>query len=264
MDRSGPELRFENERLDGVAALVTGAAQGIGAATAHALAERGAVVYPTDIDEELGRTTAARIGAGDRFMRLDVRSERGWDEVTERMAADGNRMGVLVNSAGAAMKATLQETSLADFQRMLDLNLVGTFLGVRAAGRHMVDGGAVVNIASLRGMLATDGLGAYGASKSGVRALTKVAAIELAARRIRVNAVCPGSIMTGITDGQGFSNDDYDAYVRSIPLQRRAAPDEVADIIAFLVSDRSGYVTGIDMLVDGGTAAGVTTPKKTN
>nr|WP_051461384.1 SDR family NAD(P)-dependent oxidoreductase [Tomitella biformata] len=248
--------------LRGVGVLVTGAANGIGAATAALLASEGALVYPTDIDEEQGRRTAAEFGAADRFRVLDVRDEQSWDAAVDQMAADGAPLTVLVNSAGAAMKAPLAETSLESFRRMIDLNLVGTFLGVRSAARHMVPGGAVVNISSLRGVLATAELGAYGAAKFGVRALSRVAAIELAHKGIRVNSVCPGSIETGITDLPDFAADDVEAYVRSIPLQRRGSPGEVAEAILFLVDRRSSYVNGVDLLVDGGTAAGVHTSKK--
>jgi NAD(P)-dependent dehydrogenase (short-subunit alcohol dehydrogenase family) len=158
----------------------------------------------------------------------------------------------------------LAQTSLDQFRTMIDLNLIGTFLGIKAAAPAMSAGGSIINLASLRGVLATAELGAYGASKFGVRALTKVAALELADRGIRVNAVCPGSIETAITATADFASDDVDAYVQSIPMQRRGAPAEVAKVILFLAGDDSSYVTGTDMLVDGGTAAGVRTPKKIN
>ncbi len=124
------------------------------------------------------------------------------------------------------------------------------------AGRELARGGAIVNISSLNGVLPTAGLGAYVASKAGVSALTRVAALELAARGIRVNAVCPGSIDTAITDAPGFSDVDWDAYVRTIPLGRRGAPHEVARAVLYLASDESAYVTGTNLVVDGGIAAG--------
>lgn len=155
------------------------------------------------------------------------------------------------------------QTSLADLRRMIDLNLVGTFLGLQAAGAAMTTGGSVVNLSSLRGVLATAELGAYGASKFGVRALTRVAALEFAESNIRVNAVCPGSIETAITAGADFADDDMDAYVKSIPLQRRGGlPREVAKAILFLACDDSSYITGSDLMIDGGTSAGARTPKR--
>ena len=162
----------------------------------------------------------------------------------------------LVNSAGAALRRPLLDTSPDDFRRIVDLNLTGTFLGLSLAGRELARGGAIVNISSLNGVLPTAGLGAYVASKAGVSALTRVAALELAARGIRVNAVCPGSIDTAITDAPGFSDVDWDAYVRTIPLGRRGTPHEVARAVLYLASDESAYVTGTNLVIDGGIAAG--------
>lgn len=248
--------------LAGAGVLITGAANGIGAATARLFAERGAVVFPADIDADRGQQLAAEIGGPGRFQLLDVRDEQAWDSAVAAMAEAGAPLSVLVNSAGAAIKRPLADTSLVEFRTQVDLNLVGTFLGIRTAARSMVPGGAVVNISSLRGVLATAELGAYGATKFGVRALTRVAALELAHKGIRVNDVCPGSIETEITAAPDFAADDVEAYVRSIPMQRRGSPAEVAEVIAFLADERSSYVTGIDLLVDGGTGAGVWTPKK--
>ncbi|ORJ92564.1 short-chain dehydrogenase [Prescottella equi] len=248
--------------LAGAGVLVTGAAKGIGAATASLFSEHGACVYPTDVDVARGLAAAESYGAADRFRLLDVRDEEAWNVVVGEMAAQGTPLQVLVNSAGAAIKAPISETSVLDFRNMLELNLVGTFLGVRTAARNMEPGGSVINISSLRGVLATAELGAYGASKFGVRAITRAAAIELAHKDIRVNAVCPGSIDTEITAAPGFAHDDMDAYVRNIPMQRRGTPAEVAEVILFLADRRSSYITGVDLLVDGGTGAGARTPKK--
>ncbi|MGW5381153.1 SDR family NAD(P)-dependent oxidoreductase [Nocardia sp. NPDC003963] len=252
------------EPLHGTHVLVTGASGGIGGATAELFAARGATVYLTDVDDIAGRKRALTLGPRAHYRHLDVTEEADWQAAAAAMADAGHRMNVLVNCAGTALKATLAQTTLAQFRRMIDQHLVGTFLGLRAAAATMTDGGTVVTISSLRGVLATAELGAYGAAKSGVRALTRVAALELAEQGIRVNSVCPGSITTEITSAPGFDADDTAAYVRSIPMQRRGAPAEVAAVIAFLASPDSSYVTGIDLLVDGGTAAGVRTPKLSN
>ncbi|WP_009477837.1 SDR family NAD(P)-dependent oxidoreductase [Rhodococcus sp. JVH1] len=255
-------MTTDDARLRDTCALVTGAARGIGAATAELFHAHGATVYLGDVDDELGESVAAKIGARAHYRHLDVTDESQWTRVTTEMADRGHPMRVLVNSAGAASKAPIMQTSLADLRRMIDLNLVGTFLGLQAAGAAMTTGGSVVNLSSLRGVLATAELGAYGASKFGVRALTRVAALEFAESNIRVNAVCPGSIETAITAGADFGDDDMDAYVKSIPLQRRGLPLEVAKAILFLACEDSSYITGSDLMIDGGTSAGARTPKR--
>ena len=216
-----------------------------------------------DIDVDGAHRLAGQLADRVDVRRLDVTDEDAWQELVDALAAEGP-LHVLVHAAGAASRSPIDQTTLAEFRRMVDLNLVGTFLALRAASRLMTDGGAVVTLSSLRGVVATAGLGAYGAAKSGVRALSRVAALELADRGIRVNAVCPGSIDTPITSGPGFQDDDMAAYVDSIPLRRRGTAEEVAHAIAFLVGDDAAYVTGTDLVIDGGTAAGRTTPRKTD
>ena len=240
-------------------ALVTGAASGIGAATARLLHERGARVVLADIDRAGGTRLCAELGAPASFVDLDVASEQGWDEVCSQLLDQGP-LHLMVHSAGIAAKARLVDTTLADFTKMLNVNLVSTFLAIRVAARAMTEGGSVVALSSIRGVLATAELGSYGASKFGVRALTRVAALELADSGIRVNSVCPGSIDTPITSGRGFQNDDSAAYLQSIPLKRRGSAEEVATAIAFLLSEDAAYVTGTDFMIDGGMSAGRTTP----
>jgi NAD(P)-dependent dehydrogenase (short-subunit alcohol dehydrogenase family) len=240
--------------------LVTGATGGLGSAVSERLHREGATVYLTDLDPEQGVAVAAELGARARFLALDVTDEDAWSAAVAQVERAGERLTTLVNCAGAALKRPLVDTSLSEFRRIVDLNLVGTFLGVRTAGRHLADGGSVVNISSLNGVLATAELGAYVASKFAVSALTRVAALEYANRGIRVNAVCPGSIETPITDSADFVDTDWDAYVRTIPLGRRGVPAEVANAVLYLVSDDSRYVTGTDLVIDGGIAAGRRTP----
>jgi NAD(P)-dependent dehydrogenase (short-subunit alcohol dehydrogenase family) len=198
----------------------------------------------------------ATLGDRAHFHVLDVTDEAGWATVTERIEQSDGPLTTLVNCAGAALRRPLVDTSLSEFRRLVELNLTGTFLGVRTAAKHVADGGSVVNVSSLNGILPTAGLGAYVASKAAVSALTRVAALELADRGITVNAVCPGSIETAITDRPDFADLDWDAYVRSIPLSRRGTVEEVAQAVAYLVSDESRYVTGTNLVVDGGIAAG--------
>ena len=247
-------------RLAGTCALVTGATGGLGRAISELLHEEGATVYVTDIDRDRGQALAEELGDRARYVQLDVTDEGSWSAAVALLHEVGDQLTTLVNCAGAALKSALVDTSVADFRRILELNLTGTFLGIRIAGRHMVDGGSVVNISSLNGVLPTAGLGAYVASKAAVSALTRVAALELADRGITVNAVCPGSIDTAITDSQDFADTDWDAYVKTIPLGRRGAPVEVAQAVLYLVAEESRYVTGTMLVIDGGIAAGRRTP----
>jgi NAD(P)-dependent dehydrogenase (short-subunit alcohol dehydrogenase family) len=247
-------------RLGGKCALVTGATGGLGRAVTELLHAEGATVYATDIDRDAGAALARGLGDRAHFLELDVTDEDGWSAAAAALHDNGEQLTTLVNCAGAAMKRSLVDTSLADFRRIVDLNLTGTFLGIRTAGQHMADGGSVVTISSLNGVIATAELGAYVASKFAVSALTRVAALELADRGITVNAVCPGSIETPITDTQDFADTDWAAYLRTIPLGRRGVPAEVAQAILYLVADESRYVTGTDLVIDGGIAAGRRTP----
>lgn len=247
--------------LEGKVALVTGAIGGLGSAVSELLHQEGATVYVTDLDRGRGEAMVAELGGAARFLPLDVTDEDAWSAALARVEQGGERLTTLVNCAGAPLKRPLVDTSLAEFRRIVDLNLVGTFLGVRTAGRHLTDGGSIVNISSVNGVLATAELGAYVASKFAVAALTRVAALELADRQIRVNTVCPGSFETPITDNPDFADTDWDSYVRTIPLGRRGVPVEVAQAVRYLVSDDSRYVTGTDLVVDGGIAAGRRTPR---
>jgi NAD(P)-dependent dehydrogenase (short-subunit alcohol dehydrogenase family) len=243
-------------RCRGLTALVTGGAAGIGAAVVRLLHQEGAQVHVADVNAEAGESLSAELGDRAEFVALDVTDEESWAAALEGIRRSGSRLTTLVNSAGAALRRPLLETSPDDFRRIVDLNLTGTFLGLSIAGRELPSGGAVVNISSLNGVLPTAGLGAYVASKAGVSALTRVAALELAARGIRVNAVCPGSIDTAITAGTDFADLDWDAYVQTIPLGRRGTPREVAEAVLYLASDASTYVTGTNLVIDGGIAAG--------
>ena len=184
---------------------MTGATGGIGRAISELFLAEGATVHLTDLDPERGASLAATLGDRARFHVLDVTDEAGWADVTERIEESDGPLTTLVNCAGAALRRPLVDTSLSDFRRLVELNLTGTFLGIRTAGQHLADGGSVVNISSLNGVLPTAELGAYVASKAAVSALTRVAALEFADRGITVNAVCPGSIDTEITDRPDFA-----------------------------------------------------------
>ena len=243
-------------RLEGKVALVTGATGGIGLAISERFLDEGATVHLADIDSERAESLAARLGMRAHFHLLDVTDETGWTAVIEALRETGEALTTVVNCAGAALRRPLVDTSVADFRRLVELNLTGTFLGIRAGGQHLSDGGSIVNISSLNGVLPTAELGAYVASKAAVSALTRVAALEFADRDITVNAICPGSIETAITERPDFADLDWDAYVGTIPLHRRGRAEEVAHAAVYLASDDSRYVTGTNLVIDGGIAAG--------
>lgn len=229
-------------RLTGKCALVTGATGGLGCAISKLLHEC-VMVYLTDIDRERGESLAGSLGERARFVPLDVTVEASWSAAAALVEDAGDRLTTLVNCACAALRLPLADRSVHDFRRIVELNLVGTFLGVRLAARHMVDHGAIINISSLNGDLPTAGLGAYVASKS---------------------AVCPGSIDTSITDSADFADTDWEAYLKTIPVGRRGAPAEVAEAVLYLASDESRYVTGTNLVNDGGIAAGRLFPATSN
>jgi NAD(P)-dependent dehydrogenase (short-subunit alcohol dehydrogenase family) len=257
--------------MAGKVALVTGAGAGIGQATAEIFAEEGARVVVTDIDPAAAEAAAARIAArGGQALAiaLDVADEGAWASVIDRVLVDLGSLDVLVNNAGISAASPLAETSLADFRRVMSVNLDGVFLGTRQALRVMRgagQGGSVVNVASASGKKASAGAAAYCASKAAVVMLTKVAALEGAPFGVRVNAVLPAGVETtmwekmpffeALVREQGGVREAYAALAQTSPLKRFAAPREVAAAILMLASDEASYMTGAEILVDGGYTA---------
>lgn len=240
--------------LTGKVAIITGAARGQGAAEARLFTSLGAQVVLTDLLADEGERVATELGA--RFVRHDVGDEAGWETVVEMAVSEFGRLDVLVNNAAICQSVPLLEQSAAGFKAMLRVNLIGAFLGVKAVAEPMraSGGGSVINVSSQAGLQGLAGYSAYGASKWGLRGMTKVAAIELGPYGIRVNSVHPGMIDTpmvahlGIQPGPGGHP--------GAPLTRIGLPSEVADVVAFLASDASAYVTGAELAVDGGASAG--------
>ncbi len=246
-------------RLQGKVALVTGAARGMGAAQARRLHEDGACVVAADIADDDGKRLADELGERARYVHLDVTSETDWAGAVAQTERDFRRLDVLVNNAGILRFAAIVDSSLEEFRRLLDVNLVGTFLGMRAAIPVMRrgGGGSIVNMSSTEGLAATLFCGAYTASKFGVRGLTKVAAIEHGGDGIRVNSVHPGGIDTPMT--REVMDEEGRRYVASkvSGLKRMGRAEEVAAVVAFLASEDSSYCTGAEFVVDGGVTASV-------
>jgi 3alpha(or 20beta)-hydroxysteroid dehydrogenase len=241
-------------RLEGRVALITGAAspRGQGAAEGKLLAEEGAVVVLADVSDDEGQATAASFGERVSYRHLDVTSETDWTATVDWILERHGRLDVLVNNAGIWLGKGLAETSLDDYTRVIGINQVGVFLGLHAVTPVMkaAGSGSVVNISSLAGLRGTNMPLAYAAAKWAVRGMSRAAAAELAPHGVRVNAVFPGYVDTGMIDS------GHEEIAQRVPLGRRlASPEEVAQTVLFLASDAACYVTGAELVVDGGVTA---------
>jgi 3alpha(or 20beta)-hydroxysteroid dehydrogenase len=241
-------------RLEGKTALVTGGARGQGAAHGRRLAEEGAAVVLGDILEDAGQAHARRLRAAGHdvhFLRLDVTAPEDWDAAVETAESRFGQLDVLVNNAGVVRVAPIVDESDDGWHATMAVNATGVFYGMRAAipALRRNCGGSIINIASIYGPVGAPGYVAYTASKGAVIAMTKVAALEHAQHRIRVNAICPGPVRTPMSEAEG------DASVDITPLRRRAEPDEISSAVAFLASDDAVYITGAELAVDGGYLA---------
>lgn len=249
-------------RLEGKVALVTGAARGIGAATARRFVSEGARVILADRRTDEGEVLAAELndvreGAA-RFTSLDISDEAGWANAVESARETYGGLDVLVNNAGMIRVMSLEETDLATFQKVINTNLVGAFLGIKAVMKDMErgGGGSIINFSSVQGLEGRENMSAYAASKFGVRGLSKTAAIELGPKGIRVNVVVPGPTKTKMTERKGWTDDQYNEAYGGYPLGRMGEASEIADVVLFLASDESSFCTGADYVVDGGVLAG--------
>ena len=245
-------------RLDGKVAIITGGARGIGGATAKRFVEQGAHVVITDVLEDVGSALAAELGDQARFVRHDVTDEEAWTAVVDSTVADHGKIDVLVNNAGILLFSSLEETTKEQFENLINVNLMGTFLGIRQVGPHMREAGqgSIVNISSADGLDGANAVGAYCASKWAVRGLTKAAAMEYGWSGVRVNSVHPGGVNTPMVNPSGAPHEALAPGFKTFPAQRACTAEEVADCILFLASDESTYCMGTELAVDGGMTAG--------
>ena len=247
-------------RLEGKVALISGGARGMGAAEARLFAREGARVAVGDLLEEEGarlESEIAEAGGECIFIRLDVTSEESWANAVEATLSRFGRLDVLVNNAGIFQKAKVEDTTLEGWDRVMAINATGPFLGTKAVIPAMRDsgGGSIVNISSTSGMVGSTFLTAYTASKGAVRLLTKSSAVQYAGDGIRVNSVHPGPIDTDMLASVYSDAEERSQRMSLIPMGRAGTVDEVAYGVLFLASDESSFMTGSELVIDGGGTA---------
>ncbi len=248
-------------RLEGKVALISGGSQGMGAYEAELFVQEGAKVVVGDVREDEGRVLVEKIakGGGDAvFVRLDVTSETDWSAAVQEAVTRYGKLDVLVNNAGVSARGSIEETSVEDWDRVMDINAKGVFLGTRTAIPEMRKGGggSIINISSQLGLV---GMGEsspqYQASKGAVRIFTKSTAIQYAAEGIRANSVHPGPVITPMTEARRSDAEVQKMMISRIPLGRYGESADVAYGVLYLASDESSFVTGSELVIDGGWTA---------
>ena len=244
-------------RLKDKVAIVTGAARGIGRATAERLIEEGAKILICDIDEAQLMRTAAELGGEDRVIAqiVDVVNKRHVEQLVEKAVQHFGRLDIMVNNAGIAPVVDFLDVTEEMLSRVLDVNLKGAFYGTQAAGRQMIkqgDGGVIINMSSINSGLANPNVAPYAISKGGMNQVTSTAAVAFAPHGIRVGGVGPGTIMTDMVAGAFMNSAGNHAILSRTPLGRYGQASEIAAVVAFLASDDASYITGETVYVDGG------------
>jgi len=241
-------------RLDGKIAIITGAAQGMGASHAAKFIQEGAKVVLTDLNEEKGQAFADELGENALFVKQNVASQDDWTHVIEETEKIFGPVNVLVNNAGITMAKSILETTEEDYMKIVNINQLSVFLGMKTVIPSMkkANGGSIVNISSMNGIVG--GAIGYTDTKFAVRGMTKAAALEGAHDGIRVNSVHPGVIETPMVV-QEDTKSSVEEFSKHIPLKRTAKPEEVSELVLYLASDESSYSTGSEFIIDGGLTA---------
>lgn len=246
-------------RLEGKVAIITGASRGTGEATARRFVREGASVVIADVLDEPGQKVAASLGVRALYVRLDVTDEAQWRACVDRTVERFGRLDVLVNNAAVLHIAPIEQTNLADWERLTRVNLTGPFLGIKVCAQAMrnAGGGSIVNVSSIDGLEGMNYVAAYSATKWGLRGLTKCAALELGRDGIRVNTICPaGGSDEMAAPWRPPGTPDTTGYMDKRPIPRRGTVEEIAAMILFLASDEASFCTGGDFPVDGGHSCG--------
>jgi len=247
-------------RLQGKVAIVTGGARGMGEATVRLFVREGARVVIGDVLEDEGVALSEELGDAARFLRMDVSRQEDWDAAVAA-AGDFGPLNILVNNAAILHVASITDTSPEDYLRVVNVNQLGTFMGIRSVVEPMkaAGGGSIINVSSIDGFQSKPGLAAYSSTKWAVRGLTKNAAIELGQYGIRVNSVHPGGIWTAMGGSQGGMTEDEMSshFYGDFPIPRVGRPEEVAYVTLFLATDEASYSTGSEFMADGGWFAGM-------
>lgn len=241
-------------RLMDKVAIITGGARGMGESHVRRFVEEGAKVVFTDINEEVGEKLVSELGDSTLFMKHDVTDEAGWQEVIEKAEAAFGPVNVLVNNAGISMSKSIFDMSVEDYKKIIDINQVSVFLGIKAVLPSMqkAEGGSIVNISSMNGIVG--GAVGYTDSKFAVRGLTKAAALQVGHLGIRVNSVHPGVIETPMVT-EGDAVEQIIEFAKHTPMRRMAQSKEVTNMVLFLASSESSYSTGSEFIIDGGLTA---------
>ncbi len=245
------------KRFDNRTVIVTGGARGMGASHARGFVAEGANVVIADVLEQEGQTLADELGDQAIFSRLDVTNEKDWAATVAAAEDAFGPVSVLVNNAGIVRFGPIAETEPTAWRQVIDINLTGTYLGIRAVAPSMrkAGGGAIVNTSAAAGMIGQFGLASYVSSKWGLRGLTKTAALELARDNIRVNSIHPGPVRTPMVGGPDAA-DAAAAHLRGLAIPRMAEPEEITRLVLFVASEEASFSTGSEFIADGGDVLG--------